>query len=314
LAQILGNGLIQFNDGRILYSDTPITGQDFMELQQLLPQINSVIGRAAIVGFPFISGGGGGGSPGARGVDGQQGVTGIAGGGTGLQGATGLQGVTGPGAGSQGTTGVQGPQGLTGVAGATGIQGQTGVRGQTGIQGQTGVQGATGAQGVTGIQGATGIQGTTGVQGSTGFQGVTGAQGLTGVGSLNVAIFNFTHTSGTAGTGALGFTPKFAIYTGAVQVSDTEVSIATGFAIGTTTNARSNAFGYNQGSGSPIDPGGSAAYGLSSIGGHSSASQGSAQFVSISRDLDVSAFSAAGIDLTWASAVTSHEGNLLVVG
>lgn len=123
MATILANGLVQFEDGHILYSDTPINGQDFMELQELLPRINPIIGRSAMVGFPFISGGGGAGAPGARGADGLAGPTG-------LEGPTGPQGVTGPSMGVQGATGVQGPQG------ATGIQG---------IQGQTGIQGATGA-------------------------------------------------------------------------------------------------------------------------------------------------------------------------
>ena len=210
MAQILSNGLIQFSDGQILYSDTPISGQHFMELQELLPQINPIIGRSAMVGFPFVSGGGGGaGTPGARGADGSpgpQGVTGIAGGGTGPQGATGPQGVTGPSMGIQGPTGVQGPQGPTGVQGLTGagIQGQTGTQGPTGPQGQTGSQGTTGAgvQGVTGPQGATGAGGggATGVQGSTGVQGV---QGATGAGTQGATgIQGATGPGGGAGTKA----------------------------------------------------------------------------------------------------------------
>jgi len=136
LAQILANGLIQFSDGQILYSDTPVDGQRFMELQELLPKINPVIGRSAMVGFPFVSGGGGGGggggTPGARGVDGApgatgpQGVTGPSGGPQGATGVQGIQGQTGPGGGSQGATGIQGVTGIAGVNGATGIQGATG--------------------------------------------------------------------------------------------------------------------------------------------------------------------------------------------
>lgn len=143
MAQILANGLVQFDDGRILYSDTPITGQDFMELQALLPKINPILGRSAMVGFPFVSGGGGGGggSPGARGADG-------------ANGATGVQGATGPSGGPPGATGVQGQTGIQGATGA-GVPGATGA----GTQGQTGVQGGTGpggTQGQTGVQGATG--------------------------------------------------------------------------------------------------------------------------------------------------------------
>ena len=127
MAQILSNGLVQFSDGRILYSDTPLTGQDFMELQALLPSINPVIGRAAMVGFPFVSGGGGGGSgtPGARGADG-------------AVGATGVQGATGPSGGPSGATGVQGQTGVQGPTGPNGLQGQTGVQGQTGPSGAGG--------------------------------------------------------------------------------------------------------------------------------------------------------------------------------
>ncbi len=156
MAQILANGLVQFDDGRILYSDTPITGQDFMELQELLPKINPVLGRSAMVGFPFVSGGGGGGggSPGARGQDG-------------APGATGPQGVTGPSGGPSGATGVQGIQGATGVQGTTG----PGTQGVTGIQGGTGV----GTQGQTGVQG---VAGQTGVQGATGPAGGGGGAAL----------------------------------------------------------------------------------------------------------------------------------------
>lgn len=130
MAQILANGLVQFADGRILYSDTPINGQDFMELQELLPKINPIIGRSAMVGFPFVSGGGGGGSgtPGARGADGAAGANG----------ATGVQGATGPSGGPPGATGVQGSTGVQGPTGPNGTQGQTGVQGQTGPAGAGG--------------------------------------------------------------------------------------------------------------------------------------------------------------------------------
>src|SRR5262245_33739200 len=105
MAKILANGLIEFADGRILYADTPMSGQDFMELVPLLKEIDPVLGRSAMIGFPFISGGGGGGGGGAPGGPGPQGVTGV--------GVTGPQGVTGPGAGAQGATGV----GVTGPMG-----------------------------------------------------------------------------------------------------------------------------------------------------------------------------------------------------
>lgn len=70
MAKILANGSIQFSDNSILYSDTPITGKEFMELQEILHKINPVLGRSAMVGFPF---GGGGGTPGPQGPPGPPG-------------------------------------------------------------------------------------------------------------------------------------------------------------------------------------------------------------------------------------------------
>lgn len=360
MAQILGNGLVQFNDGQILYSDTPISGQHFMELQELLPQINPTIGRSAMVGFPFVSGGGGGaGTPGARGADGApgspgpQGVTGVAGGGTGPQGATGPQGVTGPTTGVQGSTGVQGPQGQTGIQGQTGAgtpgatgvqgpQGQTGVQGATGagvagatgVQGPTGVQGtqgatgagvpgATGVQGPTGAggtQGATGVQGGTGVQGvqgqtGVGAQGTTGAQGATGASSITAAVFSFSHISGSASTGALGFTPKAAWYTGSVNNgTGADECHANGFAIGTGTNQRSAGFSNNVAN-SPQSNGVTATTDGQAIFGQNTSIQNTAtQSAAWARELQVTAFGAGGITLTWSSAVNAHSGNLLVIG
>ena len=143
-------------------------------------------------------GAGGGGTPGATGIQGPTGATGIQGpqggeGATGIQGpqggagATGIQGPTG--AGETGATGIQGPQGNTGIqgpqgageTGATGIQGPQGGAGATGIQGPQGGEGATGIQGPQGGAGATGIQGPQGGEGATGIQGPQGGAGATGI-------------------------------------------------------------------------------------------------------------------------------------
>lgn len=251
------------------------------------------------------------------GITGPQGSTGL--GATGIGGPTGPRGLTGLGVtGPQGITGAgpTGPQGLTGI-GITGPQGQTGL-GTTGPQGPTGT-GPTGAQGqtgagITGPQGQTGV-GVTGPAGPTGAGGPTGPQGETGVGSVQVALFSFGHSSGTASTGAIGFTPKFAIYTGAIQISSAEMGIAQGFAIGTAGNARANGFSFNVGPGAPQLPGATSAADQNAIGGEASAVQNAAQFTGgFSADLDVTAFSAAGIDLTWSTPVNNHIGNLLVVG
>lgn len=215
MATILANGLIQFSDGQILYSDTPISGQHFMELQELLPQINPVIGRSAMVGFPFISGGGGGGgggggTPGARGADGAPGAPG----------ATGPQGVTGPSGGPQGATGVQGVQGQTGPG--------------------AGQQGATGIQGVTGVAGGgTGPQGTTGVAGS---QGQTGVQGATGPGSSVRSDATGTTTASPV-TLFTDTSPKFLMGIGTVKntgANGLTVQETVTDAFGTTVTASTN--------------------------------------------------------------------------
>jgi hypothetical protein len=190
MARILPTGMIEFDDGRILYADSVINGKDYIELVELLPKLNPILGRAGMIGFPFGGGGGGGGGAGTPGVAGARGATGPGG----------PQGVTGPGAGAQGATGV-GTQGATGPAGATGA----GIQGATGV-GATGPAGATGAgiQGATGVgtQGATGV-GVTGPQGASGIAGATGAgiQGATGVG--------VTGPQGATGPSAAGTEPLF---------------------------------------------------------------------------------------------------------
>ena len=91
--------------------------------------------------------------------------------------------LTGGGSGSQGPTGPQGDQGVQGPTGADGLQGaqgNQGPQGSTGPQGDQGPQGNQGFQGATGPQGNQGFQGPTGPQGNDGLQGSTGPQGVTG--------------------------------------------------------------------------------------------------------------------------------------
>jgi len=136
--------------------------------------------------------------------------------------------------------------------------------------------------------------------------------------SLQQSLFTFTHTSGASSTGALSFTPRFAIYTGAAQNASApnggDWYFMTGFATGTGGNQRGAAGGYAQGSGSPQDPGGAGSFSNTAIAGFGTAIQNSAQFTGFSRTLTVTAFSSAGITLTWNLAVNAHNGNLLVVG
>jgi len=130
----------------------------------------------------------------------------------------------------------------------------------------------------------------------------------------HVALFSMSHTTGTFSTGALGFTPKAAFYIGGVQDSSGAGSMANGMAIGTAGNARANGFGFNEGPGAPQLPGGTVGIDSSAIGGRSQAIQNTFQFTSFAAALDVSAFGAGGIDLTWSIAVNAHSGNLLVLG
>lgn len=130
------------------------------------------------------------------------------------------------------------------------------------------------------------------------------------------AIFSFSHVSGSQSTGALSFVPKVAFYVGNANYggSGGDAACAAGFAIGTLANARACSFDFVEGPGSPQLPGGSAGVGPDSIGGFLRAIQNNAQTSSFDRRLQVTAFSIAGITLTWDIAVNSHSGHLLVLG
>ena len=130
------------------------------------------------------------------------------------------------------------------------------------------------------------------------------------------ALFSFSHTSGSQSTGALSFTPKVAFYVGNANYGATggDAACASGFAIGTLTNARASGFDFAEGSGSPQLPGGSAGVDAAAIGGFLRAIQNNAQTSSFDRRLQVTAFSIAGITLTWDIAVNAHSGHLLVLG
>ena len=133
----------------------------------------------------------------------------------------------------------------------------------------------------------------------------------------NFALFTFTHVAGTVSTGALGFTPKVVFYTGVANTNglgNGDTSSAAGFATGTLGNARSAGFAYTEGPGAPQQPGGSGGVSDAGIGGFNQAIQNSVSQGSFGRILSVTAFSAAGIDLTWNLAVNAHHGNLLVIG
>jgi hypothetical protein len=152
-------------DGRIVYANSVILGQDLCEIIPLCVPPPA---------WPFAGGGGGGGG---GGVGGGGGISSgfINNGAPGIAGPAGAPGAQGP----QGTNpGVQGPQGSVAV-GPQGAQG-FGIQGPQGTN--PGVQGPQGNQGFQGfgIQGLQGFQGTNpGVQGPQGNAG-SGPQGVQG--------------------------------------------------------------------------------------------------------------------------------------
>lgn len=125
--------------------------------------------------------------------------------------------------------------------------------------------------------------------------------------SLKVLQFAFTHTSGSASTGTLSFTPKAALYIGTV-VNANGTHLLTGFATGTGTLAKSAGFGVTVQVSSAVhrinSDNDSIAGGLSTTFGGTSHSE----------DLDVTMFGMTGIELSWSSGVTTHNGFLLVLG
>lgn len=115
------------------------------------------------------------------------------------------------------------------------------------------------------------------------------------------SLFSFTHSSGAASTGALGFTPRFCIYTGAFENSAaTSFTFSTGFATGTGSLARGACASTTNLTAGDDD----------AIAGISTSSWAS----TFNRDLDVTAFSSSGIELTWSGTINNHAGKLLVIG
>jgi hypothetical protein len=182
------DGSIRLKDGRVVFANSLIQGQDLLEILDLV-----VPGYIKPL-WPFAHGGGGGGFV-ASGGGGSPTPGGGGGGGTpGQNGAQGNQGVQGPFGGPQGNQGDQGPQGAQGRQGNQGNQGAIG----TGAQGNQGGQGAQGRQGNQGNQGAvgTGAQGPQGNQGNQGGQGAQGNQGAIGTGSQGNQGFQGPSTGG----------------------------------------------------------------------------------------------------------------------
>lgn len=289
----LPDGSIQLNDGRILYADSILYSNDLLEIYPLF---------IAQPTWPMIGGGGGGGSDGRSGSQGSQGGMGMTGGPQGFQGLEGILGLLG-------NQGNQGNQGQIGT-------GPQGVQGGQGFQGLLGNQAPQGNQGTQGAQGFQGPSALTGFQGSQGFQGNQGNQGSGG--PTLVSVFDFTHLAGAASTGALGFTPKFAFYSGVVgqdnpPVGGNSVTHSTGFATGTGALAKTTVMGVLASLGVAVDAGG-AASDSSAIGGDTTMSATVDFLTALAISLDVTTFGAGGITLTWTAAVDAHEGKLIVVG
>lgn len=119
--------------------------------------------------------------------------------------------------------------------------------------------------------------------------------------ALQTAIFTTTITTGSFSTGALGFTPAFAIYTG-FAIEDDESRTGVAVIRGTSTDART-AGAIVTGS---VNPPGAYANGSACIQIFDGAA---------TRSLDVTAFSSAGVTLAWdAGPGGTHTGQLLVIG
>ena len=120
------------------------------------------------------------------------------------------------GGGTPGATGPTGPQGLPGNTGATGATGPQGLPGNTGATGATGPQGLPGDTGAVGPVGPQGLKGDTGASGAAGTAATitigsvtTGTPGssvsVTNSGTTAAAILNFTIPQGSTGaTGPAG--------------------------------------------------------------------------------------------------------------
>lgn len=285
MAKRLPNGVIVLDNGEPFYGDDPVSAHVFFEvLPLLLPP----------PAWPFIGGGGGG--IGMRGDLGSQGNQG-------LVGAPGPQGNQG----NQGSQGAQGSQGFTGNQGLSGTSPQ-GPQGPQGNQGNQGMQGLIGLQGPQGNQGNQGNQGAQGNQGFRGFQGNQGNQGVTG--DAQSAIFEFSHLSGTSSTGAIGFTPRFAIYSGIVEGISGDVSHVYGFS--NATDQMSAGWGIGIAITS-VDEGGVGA--ADKIFGEVAVDRAPPfSATSFFNGLTVTSFSSAGIELEWDMAVNEHSGKMLVVG
>lgn len=215
MATWLDDGSIQLKDGRTVFANNLIQGQDLLEILELVVPL-----YVPSPAWPFVSGGGGGAS-GGNGIVGRDGAAGPQGpqgtnpgppGSQGSQGSQGNQGAIGTGSqGFQGNQGRQGSQGNQGNQGATG-SGSQGSQGAQGIQGPQGRQGNQGNQGFQGNQGAIGT-GTQGSQGPQGNQGNQGNQGAAGGSSQIVTQGNYTppNTAFAVITG-LTFTPAAGTY------------------------------------------------------------------------------------------------------
>lgn len=180
--------------------------------------------------------------------------------------------------------------------------------GIAGNPGEDGPQGNKGPNGSVGAQGAQGSQGFQGPQGSSGFQGSQGNQG--NIGDTSVSVFNFTHEVGSASTGALGFTPRYIFYSGIVVAFDA-VGVSHVFGFANETDQMGAGWGIGA-SVVSVDLGG--AGGDVAIFGNVTIDKAIPFTSSFFNALRVSAFSSAGITLTWDSDVFEHSGKLIVVG
>lgn len=130
--------------------------------------------------------------------------------------------------------------------------------------------------------------------------------------TLNISTFNFSHTSGSASTGSLGFTPKLAIYAMTMYrtVTYNYPTFAIGVAIGTNTNASCIGHGHT----SQATAWSRTGYDNDAIGGSLQTSAIGETTSAMDYDLDVTQFGSSGITLQWSGTHNNHYGALIVLG
>lgn len=126
--------------------------------------------------------------------------------------------------------------------------------------------------------------------------------------AVQSAIFTFSHATGSASTGAVGFTPRAAILIGIITISGAGGGLdgtynCTGVITGTGTGAKAIMVSTTN-----------TALAIASDADAAAGVTATDAATTFSRELDVDAFGSSNITLTWSTNVSSFTGFLLVIG